>query len=204
MATDRVERRIADPAGYPRVTGRRSAAVAATLLATIGIWAIALWAWLDGSSLTTPVRDPAPVGAHKPVASAAADRPAQAPSTPQPLPVITTGTARDPEPTPAQQLGPPDSKPADQVIQVRSAEEWPPARSLATDRNIRPPARTTAPEIATSVVRGSQPTPPPEAAPDGNTAVVRGKQTAETAQGAPDGAPTVVRGTRAPAGPSAP
>jgi hypothetical protein len=194
---ERVEGGPAVAAGSSRITGRRSAAVAATLLATVGVWAIALWLWLDGGSLKEPVSDL--VGTRMPSVSATADRPPAA----QPPPVTTKTAERDAQ-APAQQLAPPDGNAADQVIQVPSTVEQRPASRISVNKGGHPAVRTTVPEISPAVVRGTQPSAAPEVASDSNMAVFRGKQAPEAAQSAPDSGPAVVRGTRAPAEPSSP
>jgi hypothetical protein len=193
---ERIEGGPAVEAGRPRIIGRRSAVVAAILLATVGVWAIALWSWLDGGSLKARVSDM--VRAHTPSVSATADRSTQAPLVTEPLPVTTTMAGRDPQPSPVQQLAPPDNT-TDQVIKVPSVVEWSAARTVGAGRGTRPPARTTAPEISTAVVRGSQPSPAPGVLSDTGPAVVRGNQAS-----ASDSGPAVVRGIRVPAGPSSP
>ena len=196
MNMERVEGGPAVAAGHSRITGRRSAAVAATLLVTVGVWAIALWLWLDGGSLKEPV---SVVGTRTPSVSATADRPPAA----QPPPVTTTTAERRAQ-VPAQQLAPPDGNAADQVIQVPSAVEQRPASRISVNKGGHPAVRTTVPEISPAVVRGTQPSAASEVTSDSNLAVFRGKQAPEAAQSAPDSGPAVVRGTRAPAEPSSP
>ena len=190
-------------AGHSRIMGRRSAAVAATLLATVGVWAIALWSWLDGGSLKAPAPVSDLVGARTPSVSATADRGAAAPLALQPPPLSTTTADRDAQ-APAQQLSPPSGNAADQVIQGPSAVGQPPAGRTAADKGGHPPVRTAVREISPAVVRGTQSSGAPEAASDSNMAVFRGKQAPEVMQSLPDSGPAVVRGTRAPAGPTSP
>jgi hypothetical protein len=199
LSMEHVEGRPVATAGHSPIITRRSAVVAATLLAMIGIWAIALWAWLDGGSLRALLSDPTTVGAPTPSVSATADRGAAAPLAAQPPPVTTTTLERDSQPAPAQQFTPPDRKPTEQVIPVPSTAERPPAGRLATAGSTRPPVRAPVPDISPAVVRGSQPSPAPEVPSDNSTAVFRGNQSP-----ASDSGPAVVRGTRAPAGHSSP
>jgi hypothetical protein len=196
LSMERIEGGPAVEAGPSRIIGRRIAIGTAILLATVGVWAIALWSWLDGGALKARVSDV--VRAHTPSVSVAADRSTQAPLVPQSRPATATVAGRDPQAAPVQQLAPPDNV-ADRVIQVPSAVEWSAARTVGTGRGMRPPALTTASEITTAVVRGSQPAPAPGVLSDNGPAVVRGNQAS-----ASDSGPAVVRGTRAPAGPSSP
>jgi hypothetical protein len=199
LSMEHAEGRPVASADHSPIVGRRGAVVATTLLATIGIWAIALWAWLDGGSLRALLSDPTTVGAPTPSVKATADRGAAAPLAAQPPPVTTTTGEKDSPPAPVQQLTPPDRKPTEPVIQVPATAEQPPASRLATAGSARPSVRTPVPDISPAVVRGSQPSPAPEVASDNSTAVFRGNQSP-----ASDSGPAVVRGTRALAGPSSP
>jgi hypothetical protein len=209
--------KFGDAAGRQPIIDRRSAVVAATLSATIAIWAIALWAWLGGGSPGAALPDRAVVAAHTPSGGGAAERDAQQSAPPQPAPLTAMTAGRDAQAAPAEQYAPSGSRAARQAIEAppsspqklrlandRAADETartppvpqsPPAASLAVGVASRPPVRTTL-EIDTAVVRGGQ----SSAASDNGTAVVRGNQAPATP--APDSGPAVVRGIRPPAGPS--
>jgi hypothetical protein len=195
-----------------RSTSLRKAALAATLAATIGIWAVAMWAWLGPGSSKAPISAPTTVGTRIPAVSDLPDRDSHALPTPQPEVARTvTATDRDPQAVPALQPSPVKSPP----VSSKTAEKDPPALpapqssppvEAAADNRAHAFGRTTLPlhDTGTSVVRGIQASLPSEVASDGNTAVVRGKQGPSALPMPPDSGPAVVRGTRATSGSSAP
>jgi hypothetical protein len=179
----------------------RKAAVAATLVATVGIWAVAMWAWFGPGSSKAPISAPTTVGTRIPAVSGLTDRDSHAPPTPQPAAAGTaTTTDRDAQALPALQPPPVSSK---DVPALPVPQSSPPGGSAAKNR-AQAFSRTILPDTGTAVVRGIQASLPSEVASDGNTAVVRGKQAPSALPTPPDSGPAVVRGTRATSGSSAP
>jgi hypothetical protein len=183
----------------------RNAALAATLVATVGIWAVAMWAWLGPGLSKAPVSAPTTVGTRMPVVNGLTDRDSHAPPASQPPPTRTaTTTDRDAQAVPASQPPPVTSKRVDEDVPALPAPHSSPPGGTAVDTRAQVFGRTTMPDIGTAVVRGIQASLPSEIAPDGNTAVVRGKQAPPASQTPSDSGPAVVRGTRATSGSSAP
>jgi len=131
-------------------TGRmrlRSAVVAAGAFVTVGIWAVAFWAWLDADSLTAALSALKTFGSQMAsVGGAPADRGGPTPAAPQSAPMSdTAATSRD-----QASVAPP-----------------PVADSLAAEKAPQAPTpRPTLPDSATAVVRGNQPASPPVLAID--------------------------------------
>jgi hypothetical protein len=183
----------------------RNAALAATLAATVGIWAVAMWAWLGPGSAKAPISAPTVVGTRMPVIDGLIDRDSHAPPAPQPPPARNaTTTDRDTQVGPASQPTPASSKTADQDVAALAAPHSSPPGRPEEDNRPQASGRTPPPDISTAVVRGIQASLPSEIASDGNTAVVRGKQAPPAPQTSPNSSPAVVRGTRATSGSSAP
>jgi hypothetical protein len=170
----------------------RNAAVAAILVATVGIWTVAMWAWLGPGSSKAPISAPTAVGTRIPEVSGLMDGVGHAPPTPQPPPA-RTATTTDWD---AQAL--PGSKPLPVSIPALPARQSSPPAGMAADNRAQAFGRTTLPDTGTAVVRGIQTSLPSEVTSDGNPAVVRGKQAPSAAQTPPDSGPAVVRGNRAP------
>ena len=132
-------------------TGRmrlRSVVVAAGAFVTVGIWAVAFWAWLDADSLT------ASLSALKTFGSQMA---------------TVGGTAAGKgSPTPAApQLAPMSDSAASSSDQVSVAASPSFASSVAAEQALQTPTpRPTLPDSATVVLRGNQPAPPPVLATD--------------------------------------
>ena len=179
----------------------RNAAVAATLAATVGIWAVAMWAWLGPGLSTAPTSVPTTAGTRVPAVNGLTDRDSHAQPAPQPPPEQTATTDRDAKPLLASQPPPASSKTADEDVSALPPLQSSPPRGTAADDRTQALGRATPPETGTAVVRGIQASLPSEVGSDGNTAVVRGKQAPSTP---PDSGPAVVRGGRATSGSSAP
>jgi hypothetical protein len=176
----------------------RSAAVVVGVIATVGVWGVALWAWLATNSSTALIQAPATADAH--VASSA-DRAAPALSSGQSPLVSITAPETD--------------------FQTPRAPQTPLSSGTVADRSIQPPSsRFAVSEIAEIVVKGKGAPSELQTAPDNSTgpisaaqspaillttpngaAVVRGKQEVSALQITPDSGPTVIRGTQAPSAP---
>lgn len=180
-----------------RPVSLRNAAVAVGVLATVGVWGAALWAWLATNSSTALVHAPATADAHVP---SSADWAAPALSSRQ---------------SPLMSITAPDSD-----IQTPAAPQTPLAGGTVADRSIQPPSsRLALSEIGEIVVRGKQAPAALQTAPDNGTgpigaiqsppvlltpngtAVVRGKQEVSALQITPDSGPAVIRGNQAPSAP---
>ena len=194
--------------------GLRGAAIAAGVLATIGVWAVALSSWL-GTNSKTPASPPAIVGSQTPSASGAG---AKDMSTGLPQATVATKTEDVTPLGSASQPLPPNNAASDTVGEA-TPETQPP---LAADRQRTgatptPATRPGASEIGALVVKGRQAPPAPrataataegtaadgdaqepQAAPDGVTAVFRGNQGEAAPQTMSGGGTTVVRGNQAP------
>ena len=194
------EARHAGKCDMPERTMRlRKPVVAAILIATAGIWAVALWAWLAPTSSPAPTSAPTAVAVHMPGVNGSTDRDDHAPSTPQPPPVRTaTTTASDAQPLPG-------SKPLPISIPALPARQSsPPSEAPLDHHEPQASGRTTPTDISTAVVRGNQALLPLDLASVNSTAVVRGIQAPSAPQALPDTGPAVVRGGRAASAASTP
>ena len=177
----------------------RKPAVAAILIATAGIWAVAMWAWLAPNSSPAPTSAPTAVGARMPVVNGSTDRDNHAPSTPQPPPVRAETTAD----SDAQPL--PGSKPLPVSLPALPARQSsPPSEAPVDHHEPQASGQTTPTDISPAVVRGNQALLPLDLASAGSTAVVRGVQAPSAPQALPDTGPAVVRGGRAASASSTP
>ena len=176
----------------------RRPVVAAILIATAGIWAVALWAWLAPTSSPAPTSAPTAVGARMPVVNGSTDRDNHAPSTPQPPPVRAETTAD------SDALPLPGSKPLPVSLPALPARQSSPPSEAPMDREPQTSGRTTPADISPAVVRGNQALLPLDLASAGSTAVVRGVQAPSAPQALPDTGPAVVRGGRAASASSTP
>src|SRR5438128_2488733 len=181
----------ASVAARPRVTAHnqrgsasrrmrlQSAAVAAGVFATIGVWVVALWAWLGANSSTAPIPGPVTVGPQIPSISSTADKGGHE--------------------WPARQSPLVSSTAADTGTRAPSAPQPATASNTAADRSPQAPsALPTLPDIGAAVVRGKQAPSPSQPTPDSGTAVVRGKQAPPALQIMPDIGTAVVRGNEGP------
>jgi class 3 adenylate cyclase len=217
----------ADPvASSPRLAGKnsqrrpmrlRSAAIAAGVFATVGIWGVALLAWL-GTNSPTLIPTPATAGSGVTSLGITADGAALAWSPPQ-SPLISSATADKDAQAPwasqsslasnnaamdngIQALPSRPALPEIGAVVVRGKQA--PSALQATDdngtaalRNIQAPSvlQTTA-NSGAAVIRGKEQASALQATPDSGAAIVRGNQEPPPLQIAPDGATDVVRGTR--------
>jgi len=191
----------------------RRGALAASVLAMAGIWAVAFWAWIGTSPSTTPgaqtssLVNTADKGAQVPsrqqsavVSSTAPDRGGQAPAAPQDRPVGTASPADGGiGAAPESQPRPVSSTVAGGAEQAPSVQPpLPEIAAAAVGINQAQPARPTPPDSGASIVRGNQGAPEGQTSPDGVTTVVRGTRAPPPPQTQPDNGIAVVRGSRAP------
>jgi class 3 adenylate cyclase len=192
----------------------RNAAIAVGVLATVGVWGVALWAWLATNSSTALIHAPATADSHVP---SSADRAAPALSSRQSTLVSSTATDPDTQAPPASQTPPASGTVADRSMQAPSSrlalseigavvvrgKEAPSALQTTSDngttalRGIQAPSvLQTTPNSGPAVVRGKQEASALQITPGSGPAVIRGNQAPSAPEIAPDGATDVVRGTR--------
>ncbi|MBV9816702.1 MAG: hypothetical protein JO229_13255, partial [Alphaproteobacteria bacterium] len=197
----------ASVASRPRASwGLRRPALAASVAATAGVWAVALWAWLGANPSPSPIPAPATAEMHasriEPVATAAHPV-AREPSTPE-TPVVSSAAPDGGSPA-SSELQPSPPSNADAGAPAPSPPQ-PTVVGLgkALVRGNPLPAQLQAtPDSGTVVVRGNKPPSALQTVSDSGVAVVRGHQaSSSTRQAVVDGATEVVRGNRAPSGPS--
>ena len=144
-------------------TGRmrlRSAVVAAGAFVTVGIWAVAFWAWLDTDSLT------AALSVLKTFGSQMASVSSPAPATQQSAPISDVAAESSPalatrESAPMRD-NPMSNTTASDSDQASVALPLPSASSVAAENEPQAPtSRPTLPNSATAVLRGNQPAPHP-------------------------------------------
>ena len=179
--------------GSPGRSARlRNAGIAASLFVTAGIWAAALWAWLDADSApiiaSTTAGSPFVSGTQKqsalqsaPVSSVVADSVTQAP-----LP----------------QLPPTSNTAADSGSPALPAGRDLPNIGVALDRDQQaPPALQTMPKGVPALIRGNQSSSGPQPTPDSGMAVVKGNRKPSPLQITPDNGTVIIRGNQAPSTP---
>ena len=179
----------------------RTAAVAVSVFATVGIGGAALLAWLGENSSTVVI--PATVSAGSPVLSvgATADGAALA-SSRQSAPMPSTAADTDTQAPPAAQAPLASNAVVDGGIQPLSSR---PASSEIDGVVVRGKqagsALQTTPDNGRAAVRAIQAPAVVQTTLNSDVAVVRGNQAPSTLQIAPDAATDVVRGTRVFSGP---
>jgi len=181
----------------------RTAAVAVGVVATVGVWGIALWAWLATHSSTALIHAPVAAGSHVPSVGITAGGAALAGSPRQSPLMSSTAADTDTHAPPASQTAFASGTVADRGTQAPSASQPSIASNAAADSRIQAPSSRPAPsEIGAVVVRGKQASSAQQTTPgDGansGAAVVRGKQEASAQQVIPDSGTAVVRGNQAP------
>ena len=144
----------------------RNAVVAAGAFVTVGIWAVAFWAWLDTDSLTAALSALKTFGSQMAsVGGAPAGKGSPAPAAPQSAPMSDMAAQSSPAPDT------PQSTPMNDTAATGSAQSFiappPLASSEAAEKAPQAPTpRPTLPDSATAVVRGNQPGSPPVLAID--------------------------------------
>jgi class 3 adenylate cyclase len=138
-----------------------SAVVATGAFVTVGIWAAALWAWLDAGSLTASLSALKNFGSQMAsVGGTASGKGSPAHAAPQSAPVSDMAVESIPAPA-ARQSAPMDDTTASSSDQPSVAPPLPFAASVAAEKAPQAPApRPASPDSATVVLRGNQPVPP--------------------------------------------
>jgi class 3 adenylate cyclase len=139
-----------------------SAVVAVGAFVTVGIWAVALWAWLDAESLTAALAALKTFGSQMAsVSSTATGKGSAAPAAPQSAPISDVAAESAPAPAAWQSALMSDTT-ASGSDQASVPPPLPVASIVATEEAPQAPTpRPTSPDSATAVLRGNQPAPPP-------------------------------------------
>ena len=192
--------RLAARSPQSRAKRLRTAAVAVSVFATVGIWGAALLAWLGANSSTAVI--PATVSAGSTVLSVGvtADGAALESSSRQSAPMTSTAADTDTQAPPASQTPLASSAVVDGGIQALSSR---PASSDIDGVVVRgaQSALPTTRDNGRAAVSGIQAPAVVQTTLNSGVAVVRGNQAPSTLQIAPDAATDVVRGTRVFSGP---
>lgn len=179
----------------------RTAAVAMGV-ATVGVWGIALWAWLATHTSTARVHAPVAPGSHVPSVGTAADGAAPAGSPRQSPVMSSTAADTDTRAPPASQTPLASGTVADRGAQAPSASQPSIASEAPADSRIQALSSQAAPsEMGAVVVRGKQTPSALETADDNGTAALRGTQAASVLQTTANSGAAVVRGNQAPSAP---
>jgi hypothetical protein len=144
----------------PRRMRLGSAVVAAGAFVTIGIWAVALWAWLDAESLTAALVALKTFGSQMASAgSTATGKGSPASAAAQSAPISDVAAESSPAPA-AQQSAPMSDTTASGSDEASVPPPLPVASSVAAEQAPQAPTlRLTSPDSATAVLRGNQPAP---------------------------------------------
>jgi adenylate cyclase len=151
-------------------TGRmrlRSVVVAAGAFVTVGIWAVAFWAWLDADSLTASLSALKTFGSQMAtVGGTAARKGSPTPAAPQLAPMSDMAAESSPARA-APQSAPMNDTAAGSSDQASVAPSPPFASSVAAEKAPQAPTPSpTLPDSATVVLRSNQPASPPVLATD--------------------------------------
>ena len=151
-------------------TGRMrlgSPVVAAGAFVTVGIWAVAFWAWLDADSLTASLSALKTFGSQMASAGGTvAGKGSLAPAAPQLAPMSDMAAESSPARA-APQSAPMGDTAASGSDQASVAPSPPFASSVAAEKAPQAPTpRPTLPDSATAVARSNQPASPPVLATD--------------------------------------
>ena len=194
--------RLAARSPQSRAKRLRTAAVAVSVFATVGIWGAALLAWLGANSSTAVI--PATVSAGSTVLSVGvtADGAALESSSRQSAPMTSTAADTDTQAPPASQTPLASNAAVDGGIQALSSR---PASSdidgvVVRGKQAQSALQTTR-DNGRAAVSGIQAPAVVQTTLNSGVAVVRGNQAPSTLQIAPDAATDVVRGTRVFSGP---
>jgi class 3 adenylate cyclase len=194
--------RLAARSPQSRAKRLRTAAVAVSVFATVGIWGAALLAWLGANSSTAVI--PATVSAGSTVLSVGvtADGAALESSSRQSAPMTSTAADTDTQAPPASQTPLASSAVVDGGIQALSSR---PASSdidgvVVRGKQAQSALQTTR-DNGRAAVSGIQAPAVVQTTLNSGVAVVWGNQAPSTLQIAPDAATDVVRGTRVFSGP---
>jgi adenylate cyclase len=180
-------------------TGRKRlgrAVIAAGAFVTVGIWAVALWAWLDASSLTASLSALKTFGSQMAsFGGTAAGKGSPAPAAaPQSAPMSDMAAESSSSPA-ARQSVPMSDTTASSSDQASVAGALPFASSVAAEKAPQAPTpHPTLPDSATTVLRGKQPASPPSLAIDNPPKALESRPASEpqSPPGQPAVAPPVV------------
>ena len=200
----------------------RSAAIAASVFATVGVCGMALLAWLGTNSPTAPIPVSVTAGSPVPSVGITADGAALAWSSRQSPPISGTAADSDTHAPPASQPSlASNTEAVERSIQALSSRpalseigavvvggKQPPAAPQTTPDNGSAALRglqassvlQTTLNSGVAIVRGNQEASAQQITPDSGTAVIRGNRAPSTLQLGPDAATGVVRGTPVAAG----
>jgi hypothetical protein len=181
----------------------RSAAIAASVFATVGVCGMALLAWLGTNSPKAVIPTPAAAaGSHVPPVGVTADGAALAWSSQQSPPVSSMAAETDTQAPPALQIPLASNNAAvDRSSQVSSSRPALSEIGVAVVRGRQAPeVLQTTLNSGVAVVRGKQEASPLTITPNSGAAVVRGNQAPPTLQIAREAGTDVVRGTPVAAG----
>jgi class 3 adenylate cyclase len=182
----------------------RKAALVASVAGTVGVWAVALWAWL-GANLS-PVPIPTLATAERqdsrtqPV-SRVPDRSADEPSVPSP-PLASSMAAGTDTQAP---LGKQPSLASNTDSSIPQSSPQPTLLEMGVAVVVgkqAPSAVQTMPDNGPVVVKGNQAPSARQITPDSSTPVVKGNHAPSSLQAAANAGTDVLRGTRSPSGPS--
>lgn len=194
--------RLAARIPQSRTKRLRTAAVAVSVFATVGIWGAALLAWLGANSSTAVI--PATVSAGSPVLSVGvtADGAALESSSRQSAPMTSTAADTDTQAPPASQTPLASNAVVDGGIQALSSR---PASSdidgvVVRGKQAQSALQSTR-DNGRAAVSGTEAPAVVQTTLNSGVAVVRGNQAPSALQIAPDAATDVVRGTRVFSGP---
>jgi adenylate cyclase len=146
-------------------TGRMrlgGAVIAAGAFVTVGIWAVAFWAWLDADSLTASLAALKTFGSQiTSVGTTAAGKGSPTPDAPQSAPVRDMAAESSPGPAAGQSATMSDT--AGSNSDQASVAAPPPVASIVPAEKAPqgPTPRPTLPDSATAVLRGNEPASPP-------------------------------------------
>jgi hypothetical protein len=171
--------------------GWRSAAIAAGVTATAGVWGVALWAWLAANGPAAP----SIAGPHMPsvtgdVAKGAGSGEIEAPA--------ATKTSDATTPAAASQTSSPNSLATDRPDQAGLPPQLPLISEPSAEGSVQTaPARSSPPAVGAVIVRGRKGLAAPEPMIEGGSLAGGEVQAPEELQGAPDGVTAVFRGHQA-------
>jgi tetratricopeptide (TPR) repeat protein len=136
--------------------------IAAGAFVTVGIWAVAFWAWLDADSLTASLAALKTFGSQiTSLGSTAAGKGSPTPDVPQSAPVRDMAAESSPGPA-AGQSAPMSDTAGSNSDQASVAAPPPVASIVPAEKAPRGPTpRPTLPDSATAVLRGNEPASPP-------------------------------------------
>ena len=201
----------ADPVAFkPRLAAQdpqsramrlRTATIAVSVFATVGIWGAALLAWLGANSSMAVSPATVSAGSHAVSVGVTADWAALESSSRQSAPMTSTAADTDTQAPPASRTPLASNAEVDGGIQALSLR----AASSEIDGVVvsgkQAPSAQTTPDNGRAAVRGIQAPAVVQTTLNNGVAVVRGNQAPSTLQIAPDAATDVVRGTRVFSGP---